>query len=70
MNYEDARATTKLENTAKFTSKSWEVGLLWKKENVDLTDNYRDAEKRLKGIEKKMDRDPEFTESYCAQVNR
>lgn len=53
MNYEDARATTKLENTAKFTSKSWEVGLLWKKENVDLTDNYRDAEKRLKGIEKK-----------------
>ncbi|KAL0832560.1 hypothetical protein ABMA28_000762 [Loxostege sticticalis] len=70
VNYEDARATSILDSTAKLTNQGWEVGLLWKKENVDLPDNYRDAEKRLKGIEKKMDRDPEFAESYCAQVNR
>ncbi|XP_063837168.1 uncharacterized protein LOC135086312 [Ostrinia nubilalis] len=69
-NLEDVRATTILENTAKFTDKGWEIGLLWKKDDVDLPDNYRDAEKRLRGIEKKMDRHPEFAESYTAQVNR
>lgn len=41
----------------------FQIGLLWK-ENVKLVENFNMAEKRLVGIEKKMQRNPEFAEKY------
>lgn len=46
----------------------FQVGLLWKNENDQLPESYKSAERRLIGIEKKMDKDPRLKEEYIRQI--
>ena len=44
-----------------------EVGLLWRDDDFHLPNNRLLAEKRLKQLKKRFDRDPEFGEKYTEQ---
>ena len=46
----------------------YETGLLWRKEEIALPDNYENSLKRLFNIEKKIDRDPKLKEKYTEQM--
>ncbi|KAL4721183.1 hypothetical protein ACJJTC_002110, partial [Scirpophaga incertulas] len=69
-NSDHARAEKILQETSKRTADEWEVGLLWKQDDIDLPDNYKEAEKRLKNIERKMDQDEQYANAYCQQMQR
>ncbi|XP_030386687.1 uncharacterized protein LOC115633383 [Scaptodrosophila lebanonensis] len=47
----------------------FQIGLLWK-ENVQLPNSYKMAERRLLGIEKKMQRDEIYAEKYRNEMNK
>lgn len=51
-------------------AQQWEVGLLWARDHVEMPDNYDHARRRLAGIERKIDRDPQFAADYTKQVDR
>ncbi|XP_043472930.1 uncharacterized protein LOC122505403 [Leptopilina heterotoma] len=63
------RAERILESTATYLGDRWEVGLLWKYDDIRLPNNRENAATRLKSLERKMDRDAEYAERYCAQVD-
>ena len=62
---EDARALEMLEKTVKHCGDRYEVGLLWKDENVELPKNRVMAEKRLESTERMLKRNNEVSEKYC-----
>lgn len=64
----EQRAENILLNTAERVGPRWQVGLLWKSEDVQLPNNYQSALTRLYSLEKKMDKNPMFGERYCQQV--
>lgn len=67
---EDARALDILESTTKQTEEGgYEVGLLWKRENVSLPNNRRQAEQRLEQLKKRFKRDQNFAERYKIVMN-
>ena len=47
----------------------YEVGLLWRDDDCRLPNNRLLAEKRLKQLKKRFDRNPEFAEQYRAVTN-
>ncbi|CAK1583274.1 unnamed protein product [Parnassius mnemosyne] len=57
------RTTTKTEEGR------FQTGLLWRKDDVKLPDNYENSLKRLFNIEKKIDRDPTLKKKYVEQMN-
>ena len=63
---EDNRALEMLERTVKHVSDGYEVGMLWKEQDVKFPDNRPMAEKRLKSTERKLKRDEELARKYCA----
>lgn len=69
-NVESERACKILDNTSRRVDSGWEVGLLWSRDEVHLPDNYDNAIKRLRGVENKMDRDPEYATAYTSQIDR
>ena len=66
---EDNRALEVLEGTTRLKNGRYEVGLLWRNNDTHLPNNRSLAEKRLKQLKKRFDRDPEFTEQYRAVMN-
>lgn len=46
----------------------FETGLLWKDEQENMPDNYESAKNRLRGIEKKLDKDGELKQEYQKQI--
>lgn len=54
--------------TRRLDNGRFEVGLLWKNEKETMPENYKSAECRLRGIEKKLDKDVGFKEEYKKQV--
>ena len=66
---EDNRALEVLEETTRLKNGRYEVGLLWRNNVTHLPNNRSLAEKRLKQLKKRFDRDPEFTEQYRAVMN-
>ncbi|KAL0819980.1 hypothetical protein ABMA28_007977 [Loxostege sticticalis] len=67
---EDDRALDILSKTGRRQGDSWEVGLLWKTDDIDLPDNYEYAKKRLLNVERRMDRDPNYAKLYSQQIDR
>ncbi len=64
---EDRRALDILEKTVKRVNKQWECGLLWRDENVKLPESRPEALSRLLSNERRMKRDPLFSEMYHAK---
>ncbi|XP_045779881.1 uncharacterized protein LOC123877305 [Maniola jurtina] len=70
-NDSDRRALEVLESTTKkLPNDQYETGLLWKKEDETLPNNYHQALRRLMNIEKKLDRDAALKESYTTQIEK
>jgi hypothetical protein len=61
---EDIRAFKLMEETSRRVEDRWETGLLWKEYEINLKNSRPQAERRFHLMEKKMDKDPEFAESY------
>ena len=66
---EDNRALEILEGTTTLKNGRYEVGLLWRDNDCCLPNNRLLAEKRLKQLKKRFDRNPEFGEQYKAVMN-
>ena len=66
---EQKRALHILESATVIKDNKFEVGLLWKKDNIILPYNRELAEKRLYSLEKKFTKDPHFKQLYQQQIN-
>ena len=65
---EDKAALDILNGTTKRAGERYETGLLWKSQNVKLHGNVSTAMSRLISTERKLDRDEELAEAYCATM--
>ena len=61
---EDARAERLMEDTICKRGDHYEVGLLWKQDDVKMPDNYKLAYQRLQSLERSLDRDPKKAADY------
>lgn len=66
---EDERAKEIFERTAKRVNNRFQVRLPWREDNVQLPPSYEMALRRLKTLERKMDKSPEFARQYRQQVD-
>ncbi|OXU18886.1 hypothetical protein TSAR_008358, partial [Trichomalopsis sarcophagae] len=64
VNPDEARAVEILENTSRFVNGTWEVGLLWKTNNVSFPNGRANALRRLYLLERRLDRNAKFAELY------
>ncbi|KAJ0181479.1 hypothetical protein K1T71_003564 [Dendrolimus kikuchii] len=67
---EEQRALKIFSETVKRENGRFEVGLPWRNDDVTMPPSYDMAVRRLRGIERKMDKSPQFKQAYTAQVNR
>ncbi|XP_065180445.1 uncharacterized protein LOC135811008 [Sycon ciliatum] len=65
---QEAKAEKILESTTRRIGERWETGLLWRDADVSLPESKTSATRRLLSIERKMDRNPAFSEAYCAKI--
>ncbi|XP_055585318.1 uncharacterized protein LOC129738158 [Uranotaenia lowii] len=65
---EDQRAIDILESTTKKIGNSFETGLLWKKNLVELPDSYPMAKRRLECFERRMEKNPALKENVHRQI--
>ncbi|KAK3726367.1 hypothetical protein QZH41_006069 [Actinostola sp. cb2023] len=66
---EDKKALEILENTVKHLGDRYEVGMLWRDQDVEFPDNRVMAEKRLKSTERRLKRDETLAVKYCAIID-
>lgn len=66
---EEKRVNEIVKNTLVRKENQYEVGLLWKRDEVELPDNYDMALKRLTLIESRTKKNPELADWYSQQVN-
>ncbi|XP_055522525.1 uncharacterized protein LOC129716715 [Wyeomyia smithii] len=66
---EDKRAREILQRTTKRIGDRFETGLLWKNNDPYFPDSYSLAVKRLKQLEKKLEKNPELYENVCRQID-
>ncbi|XP_063536183.1 uncharacterized protein LOC134745966 [Cydia strobilella] len=66
---DDGRAVAQLERSAELIDGRWYVGLPWKDEHRPMPDSRPNALTRMKGIERKMGKDPGFADRYRERVN-
>lgn len=66
----EKRAKMILKNTTRFSGDHWETGLLWGQDQRRLPNNYASALSRLKSLERKLDREPEFAKLYYKEMDR
>ena len=67
---EDMRAVAILEKTTKLTTdQHYETGLMWRRDDVQLPSNRREAERRLQSLKRKFHRDPSLEEKYRATMD-
>ena len=62
------RAMRIVENSIRKIDSGYEVGLPWKYDAIRMPPSYEAAVRRLKTIERKMDKSPEFAKEYTAQI--
>ena len=60
----------KFKETLTYNDGRYEVSLPWKEDRVALKDNYRQAERRLYNLEKKLLHEPMKAESYGEAINK
>ncbi|XP_055643077.1 uncharacterized protein LOC129779554 [Toxorhynchites rutilus septentrionalis] len=65
---EDKRARSILEQTTKRVGDHFETGLLWIQDDVSFPDSYPMALKRLKQLERKLERSPELYQNVRKQI--
>ncbi|XP_058448825.1 uncharacterized protein LOC131428801 [Malaya genurostris] len=68
MSKQDERALQIMKDTINYTNGQYEIGLLWKEDNVSLPDSYQVALSRLKGQEKRMRENPELRRWYNDKI--
>ena len=61
---DDLRAQAMLDKMTKLQDGHYEVGLLWKKDDLKMPDNRRMAERRLQSLERSLSRDPAKAAAY------
>jgi hypothetical protein len=66
---EHQRANEIVDTTLKYIGGRYEVGLIWKKDQITLPDSYPMAYSRLKQLENKMKRDEDLTRWYVNLIN-
>ena len=54
---DEKRAINTLEQTTRFTGERYEVGLLWREEEVKLPNNFYSAMGQLKSLERRLQKD-------------
>lgn len=64
----DARAVELFNTTTKKVNGKYEVRLPWRRDDVTLPPSYESALRRLKSIERKMDKSDEFKRAYTNQI--
>ncbi|XP_058837537.1 uncharacterized protein LOC131693614 [Topomyia yanbarensis] len=65
---EDQRARLIMERTTKRVENRFETGLLWKTDEVNFPDSYPMALKRLKQLERKLQKSPEVYQNVRQQI--
>ncbi|OXA41945.1 Gag-Pro-Pol polyprotein [Folsomia candida] len=65
---EDQRAQQQLDSSLRRVQNGWEVGLLWRDDDVTLPPSKQMAMSRLRTMERKMDREPEFAKQYESKI--
>lgn len=65
---ENKRARSLLASTSRRVGTRFETGLLWKTDNIRLPESYGLALSRLRGVENKMRRDPEYAKRYNEEI--
>ncbi|XP_058817804.1 uncharacterized protein LOC131681110 [Topomyia yanbarensis] len=68
MSDEDQRAQYLLETTTKRIGNRYETGLLWKQDDIVLPNSYPMAVRRLKCLERQMERNPVLKENLHRQI--
>ncbi|CAK1597101.1 unnamed protein product [Parnassius mnemosyne] len=66
---EEERAVEIFQRTVKKVGDQYQVGLPWKDDDVRMPPSYEMAARRLRTIERKMDKSPEFRDAYTAQID-
>lgn len=66
---DDVRAKQILHESTKRIEHCFQTGLLWKNDVVELPDSYESALSSLEGIERKMQRDQNFSAAYREVIN-
>ena len=64
------RALRILEKTSCRIEGEWQIGLLWKKDNLEIPSSRENALFRLRLLERRFDRDREFAKLYRAEMER
>lgn len=65
---DDIRARSILHRTTKRIGDRFEVGLLWRRDNIVLPPSYDMALRRLVNVEARMRREPAYAEQYVNQI--
>ncbi|XP_074030342.1 uncharacterized protein [Leptinotarsa decemlineata] len=65
---EDKRAVEIMEKTLKKVGNHYEIGHLWKRDDLTLPPSKTNALNRLYCMERKMDKDAKFAEEYTAKI--
>ena len=66
---EDMQAVDILEKTTTLNDGHYETGLLWRREDIPLPNNCREAEMRLRSLKRKFHKDPNLEEKYRTTMN-
>ena len=67
---EDKRVIEILDKTSRYLNDEWEVGLLWKSDENVFSNGRITALHRLYNLEKKLDRDSNYTTMYYKEMER
>lgn len=68
LSVDDQRALELMEKTLEKVENRYQIGHLYRYENMKFPDSKAMAMKRLSYIEKKMDADPEMSKQYCNKI--
>ncbi|XP_044761992.1 uncharacterized protein LOC123319195 [Coccinella septempunctata] len=67
-NKEDSRAIDIMQKTAKRIGDRFEIGLLWRENDIHLPESKNVAARRLMCVEKQMHKDENFKRRYCEKI--
>ncbi|XP_058449080.1 uncharacterized protein LOC131429046 [Malaya genurostris] len=65
---EDKRAREILESTTKRVGDRYETGLLWREDARRFPDSYSMAVRRMKALDRKLEKSPELKRNVCLQI--
>lgn len=66
---DDSKALDIMHKSIEYDGHRYEIGMLWKDENVVLPESRSNALKRLYCLEKKLDKNKEFAIRYCQKIS-